>query len=187
MTRFDDQTLLECFKRGRSFPKIHAPLFSFIMEHEEGSVALDLCCSTGLLGQRLRERRHRFSHVFGVEGNSEAIDRAERAGVTMPITQMIVNEDTLDDFLALLLRNRCDTIIARRCLPELFGDCISFGQTFMRSINDVGVQWLFIEGRRATSTPANALHSIEKEIELASAAFEVVEKRGAITLMGRKR
>ena len=82
--RYNDPSHFVRWRRDRTFPKIHDALAALLDKHLPATAPwaparfLDLCCSIGLLGQRIRETRP-GSTVVGVEGLRASIDQARAA------------------------------------------------------------------------------------------------------------
>jgi hypothetical protein len=178
-TRFDsDEYLADFLRRGR-FPAIHDALFGLVVDRLRGSRVLDLCCSTGLFGERLR-RHGVVEFVMGVDGDTSAIHRGQQAGVRIRTEFLRVGHGTLP-FLAHIIRsNGITAVVARRCLPELLGDDPSLDGPFADTLADAGVAELFLEGRVVSPRSTNRLKSLDEEIAAVSGRFTPFAHRKAL-------
>lgn len=173
--KFDDQKHLETWKRSRKYPLIHDPIAGMILARDVHRRGLDLCCSTGLLGQRLSDAGW---HVWGVDGDNDAIARAKAAGITMPILAVHLDRSGLRQVIEEIDEREIRSVYARRCLPELFGHDLQLGRWFLRQLVEVGILDLFLQGRAERTNSVNRLSSIDDEIELASSAFDLAHEEG---------
>jgi HAD superfamily hydrolase (TIGR01509 family) len=89
------------------------------LDHVQGRSGLDLCCSHGLLGQQLANRGGYV--MAGIDSDFKAVDLAQ-IYVDMPVYQIRVDRNNLDKIRNTLYVRDITFIVARRCLPELFGD-----------------------------------------------------------------
>jgi hypothetical protein len=165
--RFDSPQYIDNWKAGLGFPAIHNEMFNAIMQCKHGISALDLCCNSGLFTERMK---HQFAHVFGIDGDAAAIQLGVDAGIAN-IEHFVVNSSTIDTLLCIIQDHKVDTIIARRCFPELFGSDIELGRYFIKGIHSINVKYLFIEGRVASNRSVNQLSSLDKEIGLADSHY----------------
>lgn len=165
--RFDSPQYIDNWKAGHGFPAIHNEMFNAIMQCKHGVSALDLCCNSGLFTERMKGE---FAHVFGIDGDAAAIKLGVDAGIDN-IEHFLINSNTIDTLLGIIDAHKVDTIIARRCFPELFGSDIELGRYFIKSIHSINVKYLFIEGRVASKRSVNHLSSLDKEIALADSHY----------------
>ena len=183
--RFDSIDYLRDFQAGGRFPAVHDELFGLVMECTSQTRVLDLCCSAGLLGERLR-RTGEFETVIGVDCDRRAIEAARRHGVAIPITELLIQIDTLPRLESLIRRHAISAVVARRCLPELLGDHPDMDSRFAGTLVGAGVAELFIEGRMVVPRATNRLRSIDREIEAVSSRFVPVVRRRACCLLRAK-
>jgi SAM-dependent methyltransferase len=162
--RFDSTEHLEVWRRTGRFPAIHDSIFSAIENFMRGSRVLDLCCSTGLLAQRLAKLLK--VTAVGVDADARALERAWEAGVDVPLVEMKINDETMSELASVIRAHRIDVLVARRAMPELFGDNLPLGHQFSAMLYDLNVREIFLEGRVATRNAVNPLASIDKEVEL---------------------
>ena len=180
--RFDSIDYLRDFQARGRFPAVHDELFGMVTECTRQTRVLDLCCSTGLLGERLR-RTGDFETVLGVECDRRAIEAARSHGVVMPITELVIQIDTLPRLGHLIRQPAIGSVVARRCLPELLGDDPAMDRRFADTLAEAGVAELFIEGRIVSERATNRLRSIDREIEAVSSRFVPVVRRRACCLL----
>lgn len=167
--RFDCEDYVKDYEKRRAFPKIHNPLFQFFLTRymeTPGDTAwrvCDLCCSTGLLAQRIRV--HGGMVAIGVDRDENAIGLGESAGID-GLVHLAVGPDTLTRLAKLLATKRINVVVMRRCIPELFDADPSWAPAFFRTLWGAGVTDLLVEGRKSRSTSRGNLCNIEYEIKL---------------------
>ena len=183
--RFNSPDLLYAWQRTGQWPRIHNAIADCIIGEVPSGPILDLCCSFGLLGERLQRQLH--IPAIGVERDEAAVKLGQDAGVQMPVEIMEVNRDTLADLAQVVRGARVTTLVARRALPELFGHDLELGRDFAVAMRDAGVEEVFLEGRRPTPKPTNQLASIHDEVALMGAAFRLVALHGAVARMKGQR
>jgi len=179
--RFNSPDLLYAWQRTGQWPRIHNAIADCVIGEAPAGPLLDLCCSFGLLGERLR--RQLGIPVVGVERDEAAVKLGQDAGVQMTVEIMPVNRDTLADLAQFVSGARVKTLVARRALPELFGHDLELGRDFAVAMRDAGVDEVFLEGRRPTPKATNKLASIHDEVALMGAAFRMVALHGAVARM----
>src|SRR4051812_37256610 len=103
--RFDSLAYLQAFRRQGRYPAIHDQLFRLIVAESRGCRFLDLCCSTGLLGQRVMSFAGAMA-VVGVDADVDAIAAARQHGVTIPLVQMRIAPETYGELGAMLKEHR---------------------------------------------------------------------------------
>ena len=185
--RFNSQEHLDTWKRTGQFPFIHDDLFSLIANYSREAQFMDLCCSTGLLGRRVVESDHSATCV-SVDGDALAMNAAVQAGVfdynhrMTPVVRRL--EDTAS-LVSLFREHTVRAIIARRCLPELFGDDLALGKEFAQLAYVRGVREIFLEGRVRVSEPVNALSCVEKEMELFTGLYRPARRHEECVMLAR--
>ena len=177
MTRFNDPSYLDDWRATGRFPKIHDAITAAIVRYDAGRRGIDLCCSTGLLAERLQLSG--FT-VVGVDRDGTALDRARSAGVKAELMQLHLNRAGLATLLRFATERELTSLYARRCLPELFGDDLALGQWFFKEAAAAGITRLFLQGRNPTANAKNRLSSIAAEISLASGSFDLTWSAGQI-------
>jgi len=158
--RYDSEEYLQAFRLQRTFPKIHDKLYAFVVARTARDPFCDLCCSTGLFGQRLEDNGY---HGFGIDASMDALIKGRSAGVTLPMIGMKITYDTLVPLRERLKENCTKILIARRCLPEILG-AQNFGAELGYVLRQAGVRQVFLQGRQVTHHPRNPLHTLELEI-----------------------
>jgi len=169
--RFNSVEYLEAYQRGR-FPRIHKPMFEAVLEQARGNRILDVCCSTGLLGEHLSTVGF---DVIGIERDLEAIAAAKDHGVGLDITPLSIDRSTAAEVYKLIEAAGVTIIVARRCFSELFREERDFGVDFCRGIQAAGVNELFLQGRAPTKRATHPIPNLDAEIEVCGGAF--VERR----------
>jgi SAM-dependent methyltransferase len=173
---FDSAERLALWRATGRFPNIHDALYALIRENLEGRRVLDLCCSTGLLGERIRVGCR--AAACGLDADREALDRGTEAGISYPRLAVTLGRATLPAVVAWLARRKVDTVVARRCLSELCAHDPGFGPVLAAAFADLGVRELFIQGRQKMSTATHPIPDVDAEIRLVDGPYRVVEKRG---------
>lgn len=176
--RFDSEQYVKEYQETGKFPAIHDELFNFIAAEANGERFCDLCCSTGLLGQRLKKKMPGCSFVMGVECDHKAIEAGKAAGVTIPVYEMTVNQENMPNLTELLYHHQVTVLVARRCLPEIFGADSSWRTFFVSELIDAGITEVFIQGRNDVKDHKNPLHNVTKEVELFHGYYKSVRLRG---------
>lgn len=179
--RFNSIEHLQAWQKTRQFPAIHFAIAGVVSAYCKGDRFLDLCCSFGLLGQRIKHESGAF--VMGIDADADAIAKGKAAGIDIPLINMKVLPSTQNDLVQILDVNRINSIVARRALPELFGNDPAFGQDFVNAVADAGVKEFVIEGRAATRNATNALSSIDKEVALLSGRYKEARRIGAVSYL----
>lgn len=182
--RFDSQEHLTAWVKNKSYPKIHDNIFNSATSYIKSDVALDLCCSYGLLATRLSEKLG--FKMFGIDASSKVIEAGIKSHISAQLAIININESTLNDVFELIASNNIKVLIARRALPELFGSNLELGRQFAIGIANAGIVEVLIEGRAKTVNAVNSLRSIEDEIELMSCAFTLKRNINNIAYMIRE-
>ena len=187
--RYDSENHLTAWRDTGRFPAIHDPLWNLIGEESQGQVFLDLCCSTGLLGTRILTVLKR--PCIGIEADAAAIQLARQHGIPLPMTELRLGVPTLDQFMELVETAGVQTILARRCIPELFGYgpriLEEFVHQFTGGIARRGVCELFIEGRKPTARATHPIPDLDTEIRVVclSGHFRVSRRSGDCAYLER--
>lgn len=185
--RYDSQDHLTAWIEHRTFPKIHDAIAEMAIAEMQGSRVLDLGCSYGLLGGRLvKQAGARFA--VGVDLDERAMTLASVAGVPVEFRKLAITAATLPAMLDLVREYRLDVLVARRILPELFGDDLPLGVAFAEQLASAGIREVFLEGRVETLKAVNVLCSIEQEVALFTHAicFEEVRRVRAVSYLRRR-
>jgi hypothetical protein len=177
--RYNDPSHFARWKTDGTFPKIHDALAALMDKHlpradpDTPTRFLDLCCSIGLLGQRIRETRP-GSTVVGVEGLRASIEQARAAGITYPILHLMVTRESLPLFAGYVGQHRVEVIVARRCLCEIFGKDQSWARLFLATVKARGVRYLSVQGMAPAANSVHPLPSIAEEVALFGPDVEVM-------------
>ncbi len=170
--RFDSELHLQRWRDLGEFPAIHRGIAELALRATQGPM-LDLCCSTGLLGQQMLARGRT---CLGVDRSEVALATGQAYGITLPtVTRDIV---TMADWCwlgTLIAQRHIRTVLARRCLPELFTDASMrrYGPNVARLLAEAGVKQLVLEGRRVPSRAVHPLGSADQEALLLVACYRL--------------
>jgi hypothetical protein len=117
--RFDDPSYVQEWLDTGTYPRIHDAIFYVAAQYLTGAPALDLCCSTGLLGKRVMDQLG--IQCFGVDGDFNALLVGQKSGVFRDSSLMFIDikPDTLKYLGVFLSEHRVSEVLARRCLYEL--------------------------------------------------------------------
>jgi len=163
--RFDDTGYLDAWRDDGVYPKIHDELFRLVRRTPPTGPVLDLCCSTGLLAQRINDELR--VPAVGIDSDDRAITGAVAAGVKVPLLTCTLRGD-LAAFKDVLATYEVTGIVARRCFPELFGSRAGLDREFLgifkTALAEAGVTQLWLQGRQAHRHATNALPSITHEV-----------------------
>ena len=174
--RYDSIDHLQRYRDHRAYPAIHDPLFRLIFDTSTSSRYLDLCCGTGLLGQRLMDQAG-SAFVLGVEASTN-FQLARSHGVSIAVAQFVVGRETLAVLADVISRNEITALIARRCLPEILGGHPSLDVPLVEVLASSGIIEVFVQGRVVSNRSTNRLASVDAEIGVLSSRYRVTTKRG---------
>ena len=178
--RFNAPEYIADYSKTGIFPAIHKNIVDMALNHVQGRSGLDLCCSHGLLGQQLANRGG-YS-MAGVDGDKRAVELANLY-IDMPVYHIKVDRNSMDKIHNTLYVRDITFIVARRCLPELFGDDLEWGIEFFAAMREYGIRELVLEGRVATKNAVNPLHSLNAEIDLVSDSYTVYQQTGNVAYL----
>lgn len=177
--RYDSEELVKRYKESGQFPEIHNDIFNFILNiMPVNARMLDLGCSTGLLTIRLQ--RAGFACI-GIDGDMQAITKSPAEPIRDFIPAPVIFKEVKQPYIQFfewLDQYRCNTLVARRILPELFGHDLPLGKAFIMLLRHAGINRIFLEGRKAHQQPVNALATVDDEIELLSDCYELKQRAG---------
>ena len=142
--RFNDEQYLTDWVDKRQYPAIHNNIFSAIENWTRGKSALDLCCSTGLLAQRM-STQGKINSV-GVDADSRAIALGIERGIKVPLYLLNIQSETLNDLAKIITTSNITLLVARRCLPELFGANADLANEFEEMIWSAGIEEIVLRG-----------------------------------------
>ena len=177
--RFNSPSYLDAWKQRGEWPVIHNPMADFAAAQMRGQSLLDLGCAFGLLGARISKEAGGIPCV-GVERDPVTITAATEAGVPIKFAAMKVTRETLTELIAVIATHKVDTIIARRILPELWGEDLEGGKAFASVIAATGVREVFLEGRIESERATNPLRSVNEEVALLSGPYREVSRMSAL-------
>ena len=164
--RFNAPEYINEFTATGQFPKIHRNIVDMAIAHVKGKKGVDLCCSHGLLGQQLMQRGN--FQMIGVDGDKKAVQLAHENKIWMDVFHLAIKKETMEVLTNLVKSQNCTFLVARRCLPELFGNDMEFGIDFFHQMRQIGITEVMLEGRVATKNAVNPLFSLNAEIDLIS-------------------
>lgn len=181
--RYDCEDYLVAYRDHRDYPKIHDPMFHLVRDlHHADARVLDLCCSVGLLGQRIKDQLKLV--VVGVEGYVNSRKDSSAYGVDIQIATMKVNPGTLDGLLRIIREVQVDTIVARRCLYELWDrPDHPFGRIFANAIREAGVKQVYIQGLAKTSRSTRAMHDVNAEMAAFAPEYKTLYHSGQFAVV----
>ncbi|MBI1213832.1 MAG: hypothetical protein GC190_20415 [Alphaproteobacteria bacterium] len=173
MGRFDAPELVQRWQQLGEYSRIHDDITHMAMSHLNAKRVMDLCCSTGLLGRRLLDCL-KLERVTWVDSSKPAIDAGLAANVIdcKYAYVMRVDRQSLAAFMGIIGRESLTAIVARRCMPELFGYDLQLGRDFAAAIAGAGVTQIFLEGRVPSPNAVNPLSSIDDEVEIFTAHYK---------------
>lgn len=168
--RFNDLKHVENYKNNGEYPKIHNDIYA-MSKYVTAKNVIDLGCCTGLLASRLREKHQK---IIGIEPNDNYLMHAiKEEGIKY--YKLKVEKETLSTIGELIRNEGVTAVYARRVLPEILE---SGGSELVRELVKVffsnGVQFIVLEGRKATKRAVNPLKSIEREVEACSKYYDVI-------------
>ncbi len=166
------------------YPIIHNKLYKIIERNLRGESVLDLCCSTGLLGQRISSLLG--VKTVGIDADITAIENARSYGVDVDIQVLKINPINLDPIMEVISNYKITALVARRCMPELFSANILTAHNFSSHLASADVEEIFLQGRVRTKAATNLLPTLDAEIKLFLKEYDLVERIGDVAYM-RKR
>lgn len=178
--RYDDDSYLEAWQSKREYPKIHKNMYELVTATITSKTVMDLCCSTGLLGQHVADFG---ANVIGVEALQKSIDKAKSFGIEIPLIQLNIDNNSIDVLCEIIANNSVTGIIARRCLSELFvtedKTSIDFkwANLFTKKIVEAGIKEIWVEGRAEQGRSVHPIPNTETEIVCLESLFDVVVMR----------
>lgn len=179
--RFNAPEYINEYAVNGQFPKIHRNIVDMAVAHVKGRKGLDLCCSHGLLGQQLMQRGN--FQMFGVDGDKKAVQLAHEHKIWMDVFHLVIGKNTMEVLTNLVKSQDCSFLVARRCLPELFGNDMEFGIDFFHQMREIGIKEVVLEGRVATKKAVNPLFSINAEIDLISQDYKLWQQEGNVAYL----
>lgn len=162
--RYDSQERLDLWARTGRFPSIHDTLAAFVAARvREPRGFLDLCCSTGLLGQRIKSM-FPDAAVVGVDADAGAIGRGTCAGVSVPLVLAQIEPGTFQRLGAIMREHGVTVVVARRCLSELFANAPGCGDALSSALQAYGAREMFVEGRMRMARASHPYPHIDAEL-----------------------
>ncbi|RTL28020.1 MAG: class I SAM-dependent methyltransferase [Rhodocyclaceae bacterium] len=183
--RYNDDEHLRRFGSG-TFPTIHDDIFTMFVSNVLGQSVLDLGCCFGLLGERIARAGWR---AVGVDALAWQLDKGRAAGVTIPLFQLKVGENTLADLLRLVAEHAVDTVVARRSLCVILAGKQKheanepLAAALARGLAERGVRELVIQGMAPDPRAVAALKSVDDEIAILAPAFALAQRRGEVAYL----
>ncbi len=187
--RYNDPSHFTRWQTSGEFPAIHDAIFTMLRKHLDAGTAgpppsgfLDLCCSVGLLGQRIREKVP-GARVCGVEGLASSVQQARAAGVAYPILNLTVTPATIPTLASWIRLHRVEVLVARRCLSEVFATDPSWGPAFWSAVTAAGVRMAVIQGRQPVANPTHPIPSVREEIAALGPGARLVDLAGQCAVL----
>lgn len=179
--RFDAQEYVLNWVANKQFPQIHTNIVNTAVSNLRGVRGVDVCCSHGLLATKM-STQHGY-HMIGIDADKRAIALARENKIPVIIHEMKIQPSSENAFFELCKQHDAQFLIMRRCLPELFGDNLAFGQLFFQKAAEAGINELVLEGRVKTPKATNKLATIEAEIELVKDHYKLVQLNGNVAYL----
>ena len=183
--RFDSLEYLDQWQREGRYPAIHDEMFAVVTSRVVGRRYLDLCCSTGLLGQRIAAKAWAET-VVGVDGDNGALQAGKDAGINVPLIHLAITDTTMDQLGDLIRQHGLTVMLARRCLPELSDGDPERAKRLLAITAKAGITEIVVQGRDVSRRTTHVLGSIEREIAVIEPFFAVKWKGGQMAY-GRRR
>ena len=181
-TRFNSPEYLSAWRTKGIWPSIHDAMADFAAANMRAKFLLDLGCSYGLLGARIGVENGGLA-CAGVEADEKVIQAAQEAGVPLRFYTLKLTRATLPAFAKILVETRARAIVARRILPELWGEDREGGAEFVDLIADLGVREILVEGRIVSERATNPLRSIDDEVALLSSRYREAQRAKALSYL----
>jgi SAM-dependent methyltransferase len=183
MKRFNSPEHLAKWRATGRYPLIHDAMSGAAASLVCGSRLLDLGCSYGLLGARIAYAAG--GAAFGIDADADVIAAANEARVPIKLRCMRVTADTMKELCDFVAAEGITVLIARRVMPELFGEGIALGVKFAAMLAGAGVDEVLIEGRVVSARSVSALASIDDEVAMLSGSYREVRRIKAISYLRR--
>jgi SAM-dependent methyltransferase len=180
--RFNSPEHLDTWKRFKRYPAIHDNMAAAASSYLRGTRILDLGCSYGLLGSRIAKELG-YDTAIGVEADTAVIHAAEQVGVNMVFHNIRISAETMSQLDAIIRAHGVNVILARRVMPELFGDDLQLGVRFAAMCASAGVKEMLVEGRVLSGRSTNALASIDAEVAMLAGCYREAKRVKAISYL----
>lgn len=180
--RFSDGQYLKDWANDKSYPKIHDAMFNMIEKYQEGTGFIDLCGNHGMLATRIYENI--CENTILVDGDAGALKLGVSYSIPVMAYHLMVTPKNYGKFFMLLSRHDIDTIVARRCISELFTDSSDpMCAVFTNLCRKGGINQVFLQGRAPTKNATHPIPSIKEEMECFKADYDVVWAEGQLGYM----
>jgi hypothetical protein len=183
---FKSPELIDAWSQTRAYPAIHDEIFKSILENSLSKSFCDLGCCYGLLGQRIMDAMPGVKCI-GFDADYGAIKAGQSAGVQVEMYQAKIDRTNMGRVVGMMRECKVSCLIARRILPEIWGDDIEGGKQFAALMADNFVNEIYVQGRLASERAVNNLSSVGAEIEMLSEHYRPTFVRGQIARLIRKR
>ncbi len=168
---FNDPAILADWKDNGRWPAIHGKIAYAASEFMKSSRILDLCCSFGLLGERLHKHHPLHPFVVGVDCDVKAMRAGKEAGICVPMFSVRITRETVQDLFLIIDTHKITGIVARRAFPELFSDDHEFGREFAINCRAHGITEILLEGRVESKRSSNSLCGVDLEVQLLAGLY----------------
>lgn len=184
--RYDSTNYLQDYQQDHTFPRIHDEMFHLVNQYRRGCTsALDLCCSTGLLGQRIIDVLK--MPCVGVEGFVASSREGADYGVGMQVYELRVTPATLPAFITIVKDHKVDMLVARRAVSEVFKTADDpFGDVFVTELLAAGVHTVVLQGRAISTRSVHPMKSIDEEMAAFKRQMPVLHYGGQFAVLSTK-
>ena len=181
--RYNSLEHLKKWKQTKQYPQIHNKIYTLVENYLTGNSVLDLCCSTGLLGHRVKH--HLGIEAIGLDADHKAIV-ASQEHHNLKIIPYKIEPQNMSGLFAIISQYKIDTLIARRCIPEIFGENILAGHYFSAMLAKANVKQIFLQGRVLTKNSTHPLKSVACEVDLFKKDYLVFRAYKDVACLYRK-
>lgn len=173
--RYNDPKHTSLYNKGNVYPAIHDDIMKLIVDTgaaEDPKPTLDLGSSIGLLSKRLSEI---MPLVVGVEGSVKDFQTARQySNENLIFYRYYLDSKTIEMVKDNIARYGIKYIVARRIFPEIFERTDA---DFLKELSGVfygmGIERIYLEGRKKDKRAVNALSDADKEVMPFSEDFVV--------------
>lgn len=143
--RFNDQGYLDAYAESRRYPRIHDAIWNAAVAELSSLTVLDLCCSTGLLGARLRDNLR--CQMVWAEQDADAIARGIGAGAIERgrLWTGTITPETIGSLTGFLIEHGVTGVVARRCLCVISEKCPLY--LVRDAFDTAGITEVLLEGQ----------------------------------------
>lgn len=180
--RYNSIERLEHWQQTGKFPDIHRDIGAMVLSYMQGERVLDLCCSYGLLGQRILKQCG-AKKVVGVDCEDWVVKAAREAGIGIEILEMKITRATFDRMLDFLKEHQITVLVARRCISEVFVDDLEWAPEFAEAMRRIGIREVFLEGRAIVAKATHPIPTVVEEVACFAGSYREVKRVGQCSYM----